>query len=51
MHYDHECWICRKPLPPEEQLKQLDEYGFTVHGACFSQLTAEKNTVKVPTNT
>jgi len=49
IHNSADCWICRKPLPTEEHLKRLDEFGFTVHNVCFTKLTAEKNALN-PTN-
>jgi hypothetical protein len=31
----NDCWICQQSLPPEEYLKRLDEFGFTVHKTCL----------------
>jgi hypothetical protein len=49
INYLTDCWICRQPLPSlpsEAHSKRLDEFGFTVHAACFDKLEAENNGVK-----
>jgi hypothetical protein len=34
------CWICRKPVPPEESVQ--DEFGFFAHETCLAKQKAKK---------